>query len=165
MQEEEYMVKFEDDLYAAMSELYPNISVRSFSIALGKSSGYWSSITSQDLPVSHTALIFLNDYLECKKCCSKVMPSNTKKSHLFSWWLPRRSSIALHLRMSRLMKSGRRCQRLCVKANRLHLMATALCRLWCPHIDWFDFPSEWWLTWCHCIVVKASSLTGKIFWN
>ena len=60
-------MKFEDDLYVAMQEIYPKITVRSFSLALGRSSGYWSSITAQGLPVSNTALIHLSDYLECRK--------------------------------------------------------------------------------------------------
>jgi hypothetical protein len=58
---------FEETLYEAMVKIYPNLTVRSFSGALGMSSGYWSSITAQQLPVSNVALIHLNDYLECRK--------------------------------------------------------------------------------------------------
>jgi hypothetical protein len=60
-------MSFEESLYIAMSDVYPEISVRSFSRALGKSEGYWSSITAQHLSISNAALISLNDYLNCKK--------------------------------------------------------------------------------------------------
>lgn len=60
-------MSFEESLYIAMSDVYPNISVRSFSRALGKSDGYWSSITAQQLSISNAALIHLNDYLNCKR--------------------------------------------------------------------------------------------------
>ena len=60
-------MSFEESLYIAMSDVYPDISVRSFSRALGKSEGYWSSITAQQLSISNAALIHLNDYLNCKR--------------------------------------------------------------------------------------------------
>jgi len=60
-------MRFEDELYEAMCDAYPKLTVRAFSHALGMSSGYWSSITTQALPVSNVALINLNDYLECRK--------------------------------------------------------------------------------------------------
>ena len=60
-------MRFEDELYEAMCNAYPQLTVRSFSHALGMSSGYWSSITAQELPVSNVALINLNDYIECRK--------------------------------------------------------------------------------------------------
>jgi hypothetical protein len=63
----EMNMRFEDELYEAMSDVYPSLTVRAFSHALGMSSGYWSSITAQELPVSNVALINLNDYLECRK--------------------------------------------------------------------------------------------------
>jgi hypothetical protein len=70
-------MSFEESLYIAMSDVYPDISVRSFSRAMGKSDGYWSSITAQHLSISNTALIHLYDYLNCKKlllqsCSSKA---------------------------------------------------------------------------------------------
>ena len=58
---------FEEELYGAMCMAYPTTTVRSFSQWLGKSEGYWSSITAQGLPVSNTALMHLNDYIECRK--------------------------------------------------------------------------------------------------
>ena len=60
-------MSIEESLYIAMSDVYPDISVRSFSRALGKSEGYWSSITAQQLSISNAALIHLNDYLNCKR--------------------------------------------------------------------------------------------------
>lgn len=60
-------MSFEESLYIAISDVYPDISVRSFSRALGKSEGYWSSITAQQLSISNAALIHLNDYLNCKR--------------------------------------------------------------------------------------------------
>ena len=60
-------MRFEDELYEAMCGVYPQLTVRAFSHALGMSSGYWSSITAQELPVSNVALINLNDYIECRK--------------------------------------------------------------------------------------------------
>ena len=60
-------MRFEDELYEAMCDAHPSLTVRAFSRALGMSSGYWSSITAQELPVSNVALINLNDYLECRK--------------------------------------------------------------------------------------------------
>lgn len=61
------MKKFEVELYDAMCDAYPQLSVRAFSRALGMSSGYWSSITAQELSVSNVALINLTDFIECRK--------------------------------------------------------------------------------------------------
>ena len=60
-------MQFENELYEAILDAYPKMSVRAFSQALGMSSGYWSSITAQDLAVSNVALINLNDFIECRK--------------------------------------------------------------------------------------------------
>ncbi len=60
-------MRFEDELYEAMCDAYPKLTVRAFSHALGMSSGYWSSITAQELSVSNVALINLNDFIECRK--------------------------------------------------------------------------------------------------
>lgn len=60
-------MRFEDELYEAMCDAYPQLTVRAFSHALGMSSGYWSSVTSQQLPVSNVALIHLTEFLECRK--------------------------------------------------------------------------------------------------
>jgi hypothetical protein len=70
---------FKENLYLAMSEVFPEISVRSFSKALGKSDGYWSSIIAQRLSVTDGALIHLNDYLECQKILLEANSSRLKK--------------------------------------------------------------------------------------
>jgi hypothetical protein len=57
---------FEQDLYVAVCVAIPGTTVRSFSKLLGKSSGYWSSITAQGLVVSNAALIHLHDSLDVK---------------------------------------------------------------------------------------------------
>ena len=58
---------FEQRLYGQMYSVVPETTVRSFSAALGKSSGYWSSLCAQGLKVSNSALLHLMDHLECKK--------------------------------------------------------------------------------------------------
>ena len=60
-------MRFETELYEAMRDAYPRLSVRAFSQALGMSSGYWSSITAQELSVSNVALINLTDFIACRK--------------------------------------------------------------------------------------------------
>jgi hypothetical protein len=58
---------FEQYLYSQMCWVFPETTVRSFSAALGKSAGYWSSVCAQGLKVSNAALLHLMDHLECKK--------------------------------------------------------------------------------------------------
>ncbi len=58
---------FEQRLYIQICAVFPETTVRSFSAALGKSSGYWSSVSAQGLKVSNAALLHLIDHLECKK--------------------------------------------------------------------------------------------------
>lgn len=58
---------FEYTLFANFAQIFPKLNVRDFSAWLGKSPGYWSSITSQGLHVSTSALKNLNDYIECRK--------------------------------------------------------------------------------------------------
>lgn len=60
------MGDFEERLYEAMCRAFPKITVRSFSKMLGRSEGYWSSITAQSLPVSNQALSHLHSALEIK---------------------------------------------------------------------------------------------------
>ena len=40
---------FEQELYEAVGRAFPGLTVRTMSRLLGKSSGYWSSVTSQNL--------------------------------------------------------------------------------------------------------------------
>ncbi len=58
---------FEQSLYSLICAVFPETTVRSFSAALGKSAGYWSSVSAQGLKVSNAALLYLIDHLECKK--------------------------------------------------------------------------------------------------
>lgn len=55
------MERFEVDLYEAVCDAFPGTTVRSMSCLLGRSVGYWSSITAQELPVSNAALAHLTD--------------------------------------------------------------------------------------------------------
>ena len=58
---------FNTDLYWALAEVYPNITVRSLSKMMGKSAGYWSSVNAQHHAVGTSALVQLLDALECQK--------------------------------------------------------------------------------------------------
>jgi hypothetical protein len=60
-------MKFNTDLYWAMAEVYPSITVRSLSKMMGKSAGYWSSVNAQQHTVGTSALVQLLDALECQK--------------------------------------------------------------------------------------------------
>ncbi len=59
-------MQFNTDLYWALAEVFPNITVRSLSKMMGKSAGYWSSVTTQHA-VGTSALVQLMDALECQK--------------------------------------------------------------------------------------------------
>lgn len=59
-------MNFEQELYLAMKNIYPALSVRAMSKLLGKSAGYWSSISAQKIPVSNSSLVHLLDALECQ---------------------------------------------------------------------------------------------------
>ena len=59
--------RFEQELYEAVRLAFPGLTVRSMSRMLGKSSGYWSSMTSQNLPLPTDKLIHLADVVECQK--------------------------------------------------------------------------------------------------
>lgn len=58
---------FEQELYEAVGRAFPGLTVRSMSRLLGKSSGYWSSVTSQNLPLSTGALTHLSEVIECQQ--------------------------------------------------------------------------------------------------
>jgi hypothetical protein len=58
---------FEQELYEAVGRAFPGLTVRTMSRLLGKSSGYWSSVTSQNLPLSTDALTHLSDVIECQQ--------------------------------------------------------------------------------------------------
>jgi hypothetical protein len=58
--------EFETRLYKHASNAFPGLTVRRFSKMLGKSSGYWSSVQAQDIPVSNHALTHLIEYIETR---------------------------------------------------------------------------------------------------
>lgn len=60
-------MQFNSDLYWALAEVFPNITVRSLSKMMGKSAGYWSSVNAQQLVVGTSALVQLLEALECQK--------------------------------------------------------------------------------------------------
>lgn len=61
------VLTFEQELYEAVGRAFPGLTVRTMSRLLGKSSGYWSSVTSQNLPLSTDALTHLSDVIECQQ--------------------------------------------------------------------------------------------------
>jgi len=58
-------MQFNNDLYWALADLFPEMTVRSLSRMMGKSDGYWSSVNAQKMAVPNTALVQLLDALEC----------------------------------------------------------------------------------------------------
>ena len=60
-------MQFNIELYWALSEIYPNLTVRSISKMMGRSQGYWSSVNAQNIAVSTSALVHLLDALSCLK--------------------------------------------------------------------------------------------------
>jgi len=71
---------FNTELYWALSEIYPNLTVRSISKMMGKSQGYWSSVNAQNIAVSTSALVHLLDALTCLKIQS--MPGSARFERL-----------------------------------------------------------------------------------
>jgi hypothetical protein len=72
-------MKFEEQLYEGVCQVFPATTVRSFSRWLGKSEGYWSSILAQQLPVSNGALGHLVDVLAVQRLQSQALPTRVKK--------------------------------------------------------------------------------------
>jgi len=62
---------FEFTLYEQALRAFPQLTVRQFSKMLGKSSGYWSSLQAQGLPVSNHALTHLLDCLDSRLIITK----------------------------------------------------------------------------------------------
>jgi hypothetical protein len=58
------MTQFNNDLYWALVDLLPEMTVRSLSRMMGKSDGYWSSVNAQKMVVPNAALVHLLDALE-----------------------------------------------------------------------------------------------------
>jgi hypothetical protein len=57
---------FEARLYLEMKQINPQITIRQLSRAMGKTDGYFASVTTQKVGVSLDALVKLNQYLECR---------------------------------------------------------------------------------------------------
>jgi hypothetical protein len=72
-------MQFNTDLYWALAEVFPNITVRSISKMMGKSSGYWSSVNAQQHTVGTSALVQLLDALECQKIQASEGSSRRQK--------------------------------------------------------------------------------------
>ena len=72
-------MQFNTDLYWALAEVFPNITVRSLSKIMGKSTGYWSSVKAQRLAVGTSALVRLLDALECQKIQTSEGSSRRQK--------------------------------------------------------------------------------------
>ena len=60
-------MQFNTDLYWALAEVFPHITVRSLSKMMGKSAGYWSSVNAQQHAIGTSALVQLLDALQCQK--------------------------------------------------------------------------------------------------
>lgn len=67
MQKEQEMKSFNENLYWSLAELFPEMTVRSLSQMMGKSEGYWSSLSAQNISVSTAALVQLIETLEFRK--------------------------------------------------------------------------------------------------
>lgn len=57
---------FEARLYREMKQINPQITIRKLSRAMGKTDGYFASVTTQKVGVSLDALMKLNQYLDCR---------------------------------------------------------------------------------------------------
>jgi hypothetical protein len=68
---------FEQELYDAVGRAFPGLTVRSMSRLLGKSSGYWSSMTSQKLPLPIDTLMHLADVVECRRI---LLPQGSRRA-------------------------------------------------------------------------------------
>ena len=73
-------MQFNTEIFWALSEIYPNLTVRSISKMMGKSQGYWSSVNAQNIAVSTSALVHLLDALTCLKI--QLMPGSTRFERL-----------------------------------------------------------------------------------
>jgi hypothetical protein len=69
---------FESELFKTMRDVYPDLTVRTFSVILGKSEGYWSSITTQGLSVSTDAMVNLFDAIYVRKLLLDAESASSK---------------------------------------------------------------------------------------
>ena len=63
---QEKTMNFTKHLFLMTSMVLPNITARTFSRYLGKSEGYYGSITAQNLDISTNSLLFLSELLDQK---------------------------------------------------------------------------------------------------
>ena len=73
-------MQFNTELYWALLEIHPNLTVRSISKMMGRSQGYWSSVNAQNIAVSTSALVHLLDALTCLKI--QQMPGSARYEKL-----------------------------------------------------------------------------------
>ena len=63
-------MSFTKQLYEMTSLALPDVTARTFSRYLGKSEGYYGSVTAQNLDISTNSLLFLSEVLEHKNSIS-----------------------------------------------------------------------------------------------
>ena len=71
-------MSFTKQLFEMTSMALPDVTARTFSRYLGKSEGYYGSISAQNLAISTNGLLFLSEVLEQKNTRSQKNPSQEK---------------------------------------------------------------------------------------
>lgn len=69
---------FTKQLFEMTSMALPGVTARTFSRYLGKSEGYYGSISAQNLAISTTGLLFLSEILEQHNTRNQNNPSQDK---------------------------------------------------------------------------------------
>ncbi len=67
---QETTMSFTKQLFEMTSLALPDVTARTFSRYLGKSEGYYGSVTAQNLDISTNSLLFLSEVLEHKNSIS-----------------------------------------------------------------------------------------------
>ena len=67
---QETTMSFTKQLYEMTSLALPDVTARTFSRYLGKSEGYYGSVTAQNLDISTNSLLFLSEVLDHKNSIS-----------------------------------------------------------------------------------------------
>ncbi len=71
-------MSFTKQLFEMTSMALPGVTARTFSRYLGKSEGYYGSISAQNLAISTTGLLFLSEILEQHNTRNQNNPSQDK---------------------------------------------------------------------------------------
>jgi len=71
-------MSFTKQLFEMTSMALPGVTARTFSRYLGKSEGYYGSISAQNLAISTNGLLFLSEVLEQENTRSQKNPSQEK---------------------------------------------------------------------------------------